>query len=222
MSKALTSAHDVPLIIYGAGGHGKVVLDIARSAGNSVSTVLDDDPEHRELSGVQVTYAPEFSWDRVIHFYFLVAVGNNSARQDIFRRLCQRGGMPKTLIHPFSAISASAEIGRGVSVSAGAVVNPGALVRDNCIINTCASVDHDCLVEEHCHLCPGVRLAGNVTVGAGTMVGTGASILPGIRVGQWCCIGAGAVVNRDLPPGVVAYGVPARIRKRRPEFLVPE
>jgi acetyltransferase-like isoleucine patch superfamily enzyme len=68
---------------------------------------------------------------------------------------------------------------------------------------------------DHVHLCPGVHLAGGVQVGSGTMIGTGVVVLPGIQIGKGCVVGAGAVVNRDLPNGVVAFGVPAKIQRGR-------
>jgi acetyltransferase-like isoleucine patch superfamily enzyme len=89
------------------------------------------------------------------------------------------------------------------------------VIGDDCIVNTSASVDHDCVVGDHVHLCPGVHLAGAVNVGSGTMIGTGAVILPVIQIGKGCVVGAGAVVNRDLPDGVIAFGVPARVQRGR-------
>jgi acetyltransferase EpsM len=202
-----------PLIVYGAGGHGKVVVDIARQAGVAVALLLDDEVTTPEFAGVKVTNSQVIDWDGLGPFSFLVAIGDNACRERIFRQLCSRGGVPRTLVHPFSSLSPNARLGAAVSVCAGAVINPGASIGDNCIINTSASIDHDCVVEEHSHICPGVRLAGNVRVGARTMIGIGASVLPGIQIGEGCRVGAGAVVNRDLPPHVVAVGVPARIRR---------
>jgi len=205
-----------PLLIYGGGGHGKVVLDLAGRAGIPVRLIIDDGPITSSISGVEVRNALQMDWASLGKFSFLVAIGDNSTRCRIFRELLERGGVPRTLIHPFTAISPAAKIGRAVSICAGAVVNPGAVIQDNCIVNTSASVDHDCVVAEHCHICPGVHLAGKVVVGTGTMIGTGASVLPGIQIGEGCRVGAGTVVNRDLPPYVVAWGVPARIRERLP------
>ena len=202
------------MIIYGAGGHGKVVIDIARTAGVLIRLVIDDAVRDSELLGITVMDAHQFRWDNLGVFEYLVAIGDNATRARLFNELRSRGGRPRSLVHPFSAISSASELGAGIAVCAGAVVNPAAVVHENCIINTGASVDHDCIVEAHCHICPGVRLAGNVTIGSMTTVGTGASVLPGVRISQGCRIGAGAVVTRDLPPFVVACGVPARVQRR--------
>jgi sugar O-acyltransferase (sialic acid O-acetyltransferase NeuD family) len=206
-----------PLVIYGAGGHGKVLADIALRCGIEIALLLDDDVSVKEICGLPVQNARTADWSGLAQFVFHVAIGDNVCRERIFNQLLKRGGMPWSLIHPFTAISPGAEVGRGVAVCAGAVINPGARIADDCIINTCASVDHDCIVQAHAHVCPGVRLAGNVQIGARTMVGVGASILPGVRIGEGCRIGAGAVVNRDVPDNVVAFGVPARVRWELPK-----
>jgi sugar O-acyltransferase (sialic acid O-acetyltransferase NeuD family) len=203
----------VPFIIYGAGGHGKVVLDIATRVGIRSCVVVDDQPENTVLAGFKVTCTVDVDWTDMHRFDFLVSIGDNATRERIFLDLRARGGAPRSLIHPFSAISSQAILGQAVLVCAGSIVNPGAILGDNCIVNTSASVDHDCVVGEHSHICPGVRLAGNVSIGARSIIGIGASVLPGVRIGEGCTIGAGSVVNRDMPPHVVAFGVPARIQR---------
>jgi len=204
-----------PLVVFGAGGHGKVVLDAALRAGMAVAMVVDDRPQTDRLLGIRVIDAATQEWRELRPFQFVVAVGENADRERIFYQLKARGGVPINIIHPGATVASSARLGRGIAVCAGAVINPGADIGLNCIVNTCASVDHDCVVGDHVHLCPGVHLAGSVTVGSGTMIGTGAVVLPGLEIGKGCVVGAGAVVNRDLPPGVVAFGVPARVQRRR-------
>ena len=75
-----------------------------------------------------------------------------------------RGGVAQTIIHPFSWISPSAQIGAGTVVFGGVVVNANSRIGENCILNTSCSVDHDGNIASHVHLCPGVRLAGNVMI----------------------------------------------------------
>lgn len=203
----------LPLLIYGAGGHSKVVFDAARSAGMTVHVLADDDDALEEAYGLRVIN-PQRDWSLLPSpFSYIVAIGDNPARTRVFEELRKRGCVPLSVLHRSAIVATGATVGDGTLLCAGAVINPGARLGINCILNTCASVDHDCLVGDHVHLCPGVRLGGDVVVGSGTMIGLGAVVLPGVKVGAECIVGAGAVVNRDIPARVVAYGNPARVRK---------
>ena len=202
-----------PFIIFGAGGHGKVALDAARAAGFSITWAIDDRTDIGELLGCPVIDTRHAEWGKLERFRFLVAVGDNVARARIVEELRAKGGRPVSVVHPSAIIAPSARLGEGTLVCSGVVVNPAAMVGEHVILNTCASVDHDCVVGDYVHLCPGVRLAGAVTVGAGTMVGLGSVVLPGLIIGEGCVVGAGSVVNRSLPSRVVAFGNPARVRR---------
>lgn len=206
-----------PLVIFGAGGHARVVIEVCRASGQSVKVILDDHPAMTTLMGAPVFREADAPWKEMPQFRFLVAVGSNTARARIFEQLLGRGGTPATAIHPFTSISPSASIGAGTVIMAGVVVNAGAIVQENCILNTGCRVDHDCQIEANVHLCPGVTLAGTVRVGRNTMIGTGSSCIPGVSVGKDVTIGAGSVVVRDIPDDVVAYGNPARPRRKLTE-----
>jgi sugar O-acyltransferase (sialic acid O-acetyltransferase NeuD family) len=204
-----------PLVIYGAGGHGRVVLDVALAGGVAVTWVLDDSPEGVSIYGVPLTRPDEFEWRPTSGSWnFLVAVGLNSKRADLYRQMNEWGGSPVNLIHPKAILTERCCLDQGIVAMAGVVVNPGARIGSNVVLNTACSVDHDCVVADHAQLCPGVHLGGNVTVGELAMVGTGASVIPGVRIGSGCTIGAGAVVTRDIPDNSVAVGVPARVVSR--------
>jgi len=202
-----------PLVVYGAGGHGKVVLDAALTAEYEVHCVIDDAPSDADLLGVKVLRAGTYKWPSARCVRFIVGVGANSVRARLFGVCVDRGIEPATICHPTSLASPRCSLGGGVFLAAGAVVMVGAVVGDNVIINTGASIDHDCHIGAHAHICPGVRLAGEVRVGEYTMIGTGASVLPGVRVGAHCVVGAGAVVNHDIPDHSVAIGLPARVTR---------
>jgi acetyltransferase EpsM len=121
-----------------------------------------------------------------------------------------------TAIHPRAIVAADVSIGAGTVIVAGSVVNPGAHIGENVIINTCASIDHECIIEDGVHICPGVRLGARVRVGRAAWIGIGATIKDRVHIGPGSLIGVGAVVLSDIPGGVVAYGVPARIVREMP------
>lgn len=199
------------LIFYGAGGHARVAIEAARAAGLKPGLVIDDKPQGKELAGTPLVAASDVKWAELGPFRFVIAIGDNATRAKLFEDLRKRGGSPQTIIHPFSCISPSATIGPGTVVFGNVVVNANSQVGDNCILNTACSVDHDGNIAAHAHLCPGVRLAGNVTIGERAMLGTGAVCIPGIKIGADVKVGAGSVVVRDLPDRCKAFGNPARV-----------
>ena len=201
------------ILLIGAGGHARVVLDAAQQAGFPVCCILDDYPQDADLLGVPVRARAEGLATLAPGQAFLVAVGDNRDRERLFVEMMSLGFKPVTVVHPKACVSPLARLERGVFLAAMAVVNPDAVIGDNSIVNTAASVDHGCQVGAHVHLCPGVRLSGRVSVGERSFLGTGCSVLPNLRIGKDVVVGAGAVVTWDLPDHCVAVGVPARVVK---------
>lgn len=199
------------LLIWGCGGHAKVVLDIARAAGVSDDFLFIDDSAPAEFMG----YAVVGTRVRLPHLAaqalsFVVAIGGNAIRAECYEE-CRRHGLSAlALVHPSAVVSPSARIGPGTVVMPRAVVNAAAEIGENCIINTGAVVEHDCLIGDHVHVSPGAVLGGGVKVGARVHVGMNAAILPGIEVGERAVVGAGAVVIKAVPAGITVVGVPAR------------
>ena len=198
------------LVIYGCGGHGKVVADIALARGMTVEGFLDD----RAIEGKRVFDFPILggpAWLEMCRSEVSVAlgIGENRARCRIYK-LCERLGVTlATLIHPTATVAASAQLGAGVVVMAQAVINPDARVANGAIINSGAIVEHDCEVGEFAHLSPKATLGGSVRIGALAHLGLAASVLPGKAVGEKTVVGAGAVVIRDIKESGTYVGVPA-------------
>lgn len=137
----------------------------------------------------------------------IVSIGVNSTRKKIVEKLnCHFG----VAIHPTAVVSPSARIGEGTVVMAGAIINAGAVIGKHCIINTGASVDHECVLGDYVHIAPRVALCGQVHVGEGTLVGVGSCVIPCIKIGSWCTVGAGTAVVRDVADGKTVLGVPGR------------
>jgi sugar O-acyltransferase (sialic acid O-acetyltransferase NeuD family) len=196
------------IVIIGAGGHGEVVLDVVRAAGqHTVVGFLDSDPatHGRMVDGVPVL-GPPTSADRS----FIVGVGDNADRKELTALLTARGLAAVTAIHPKAYVSSSAEVRPGTVVCAGAIVCAHASVGTAAIINTGAVVEHHNAIGDFVHIAPGAVLPGRVTIEEGALIGAGATLLPCIVVGAWATVGAGSVVTDDVPAGATVVGVPAR------------
>ncbi|HWQ57026.1 MAG TPA: acetyltransferase [Bryobacteraceae bacterium] len=203
------------LLVWGAGGHGKVVLDCATEM-NTFQPIAFIDDNYRDVarfcnrdvlgdSCTALTQAADLGFSD-----FVVAIGNNTTRSRCFEQALAAGFHPATIVHPRAIVSSSSRIQAGTVVMVGAIVNAGASIGHNCIINSAAVVEHDCRIEDHVHLSPGVLLGGAVTVRRFAHVGLGAIVLPGVEIGEHATVGAGAVVVDDAPAGVTVVGIPAR------------
>lgn len=195
------------LYLFGAGGHGKVILEIAEALGVKPKGFIDANPALQSLFGYPIYHRPEAVPDGP-QAAFAISIGSNSIRKHI----ADTNPLHYTsLVHPSAQLSQRLQMGEGAVVMAGVCVNSSTVIGRHVILNTLCSVDHDCVIGDYAHISPRAALGGNVHVGEGTQVGIGASVLPGIRIGKWCTIGAGAAIIRDVPDGVTVVGVPGRI-----------
>lgn len=211
---------DSRLVVLGAGGHARVVIEILEELGGwDIVGCLAPEPMVREVLGYPVLGGD----DRLAELIqagvrsAIVAVGDNRLRRKIAQRALELGVELVTAVSPSAKVSSRATLGEGVVVAPGAVINTGARLGDGVIVNTGATVDHGCQVGPYAHIAPGCHLAGDVLVGEGSLLGIGACVLPRIRIGSWAVVGAGAVVHRDVPEASTVVGVPARLLSRKAE-----
>lgn len=194
------------LLIVGAGGHAKVVVDAARAARIDIAGVIGEPDGRTDLLGIRISESAQ----RITADAFIIAVGDNRVRAELFETYRAAGMHPAVVVHPSAVISAGVEIGGGTFVAAGVVVNVDACIGENVILNTACAVDHDCHIGDHAHIGPRSGLCGGVTVGTGVLVGVGCSVIPTRSVGDWAVVGAGSAVVRDVPANSLYAGVPAR------------
>jgi len=196
-------------ILFGAGEQGAVAAEVIESSGNELLYFVDQDQSIKTKIGYDVFHKDQNNLS-VENCHFIISIGNNSLRKKISSEIDLNYGK---IIHPSSIISKRATINEGSVIMPGVCVNTLAVIGKHCILNTNCSIDHDCIIGDFVHVSPGATLGGRVNIGEGTQIGIGASILPGINIGKWCIIGAGAVVTKNIPDGVTAVGVPAKIIK---------
>jgi sugar O-acyltransferase (sialic acid O-acetyltransferase NeuD family) len=182
------------MIIYGAGGHAKVVIDCLENMQQPVELVIDDDINKASVlnypvrQGYDHTMLPESP--------MIIAVGNNEVRKGIAEVIRHKAGIA---IHPLASVSPHATVETGTVIFNAAIVQAHAVVGHHAIINSSAIVEHDCRVGDFAHVAPHVTLCGEVTVGEGALIGAGAVVLPGVTIGRWSTVGAGCIVKHDVP-----------------------
>jgi UDP-perosamine 4-acetyltransferase len=206
----------LPVIVLGAGGHAKVLIEALLQSGKVITGIVDPDPT---LLGAEISGVPVLGGDEAVSAFpsseiqlvnGLGSVGLPFKRQQLFERFKGLGYIFATVVHPSAVIASDVVPGEGAQIMAGAVIQPGSSIGINSIINTRASVDHDCIIGDHVHIAPGVTLSGGVSVETGSHIGTGATVIQGVSVGRGCLVAAGAVVTKVLVEGAKVRGVPAR------------
>ncbi|HOW70257.1 MAG TPA: acetyltransferase [Phycisphaerae bacterium] len=221
----LTPGTPKPLdcVIVGAGGHGRVVLDILLSARQyRVIGFLDSNPalHGRHMDGFPVLGDLSSLADLRAQGLggAIVAIGDNGARRSFAERIEQAGVELINAVHPTAHLARNVRIGRNVVVAAGALVSAHCQIGDSVVLNTGCIVDHESMIGTAVHVCPGARLAGRVTVEAGAFVGIGSTVLQCLRIGCEAVIGGGAVVINDVEPMTTVVGVPARVVHAAPGY----
>lgn len=208
-----------PVIVLGAGGHAKVVIDLLLKLGRTVVAAVEPTPtQARQLLGVPVEDEEIVSAQRPDEIDLALGIGmpterpieGLAARSAVAERFRTRGYRFPPLVHSSAVLGVQCTLGEGAQVMAGAVLQPSCSIEAFVIVNTGARVDHDCVLGEGCHVAPGATLGGNVRVGAGALVGIGAAVRQGVTIGARALIGGGAMVAADVPADVRRVGVPAR------------
>lgn len=201
------------LIIFGAGGHGHVVADIATEVGYSEIVFVDEIyPVSGAQSGWPIVAASVTKDMKSSHI--VVAIGNNINRMKHVKCLISDGFTLPILIHPTAYVSPQAILGAGCVVMPQAAVNARAVTGIAVIINTGSTVDHDCNIADGVHICPGAHIAGNVKIGTGSQIGIGSAVRERITIGNNVIVAAGAAVVTDASDNVLMAGVPAKPRDR--------
>ena len=209
------------LLIIGAGGHAKVVLETAISMNLYDEFAFIDDCFMKGSEDLFVSKWPIIGntkdiSNKVIKDKFnfaLVAIGNNERRVDLLNKLKKNDFKVPSLIHPSATISPSSNINEGCVIFAKSVIQAEVNIGFGVIINTSCSIDHECIIEECAHICPGAHLAGRVSIGQLSTVGIGASVIQDIKIGDQVFIGAGSAVINNIEDKMTVAGVPAKLIK---------
>ncbi len=187
------------LLIIGAGGHGRSVLEAVAAVGEfTVVGFLDDAfPGLERIWEIPVLgKVADLARFCGAADYAFIAIGNNALRQRITVQLREAGFMPATVVHPRAIVSPSAIIGAGSGVMAGAIVGTEAVLGEGAIVNCAAVVDHHCRVGDFGHLGVNTAMAGGAILGAGAWMQAGSALGYGVEIEAWHVLLPGEAVGR--------------------------
>ncbi len=197
-----------PVIIIGAGGHARVLLDTLSQVSCTIlgftslclqRNITSDAFFELPLLGTDeqvFSYPPETIY--LVNGLGMVPGSGFLRRRDIYHKFKHKGYTFANIVHPSAVLAANVTLLEGAQIMAGAVIQTGTVIGENCIINTRTAVDHDVMIGSHVHLAPGTTVCGNVTIGDGTFVGAGSTIVQGIEIGANCIIRAGSVIKHKF------------------------
>lgn len=206
------------VVIIGAGGFGREVLDIVDAiAADGVDLepigFVDDgevNPDVLARLGAEVLGGAGVLADLPRGTRYVVAVGSAPVRRLLVGRAEEAGLTPITLVHPSATQGRDVEIGTGSIICAGVRMTTNIRIGMHCHVNLNSTIGHDSVLDDFVSINPLVAISGNVRVCEDTMLGTGSAVLQGLAVGPGVAVGGGAVVVKDVQPGQTVVGIPAK------------
>ncbi|WP_214694237.1 MULTISPECIES: acetyltransferase [unclassified Exiguobacterium] len=208
------------IVIFGAGGHAQVLIDLLELIGiYRIAGIYDDSPN---LIGKMIYGYPVLGviGSNIMIRKGIIGIGDNVQRSIVAQKILDKASDFEFIsaVHPSAIIGKNVTIGPGVAVMAGSVINSNTVLEAHNVVNTMSSVDHNCHLAPFSSVAPGAHLGGNVRLNERSFVGMGATVIHNILIESDTVVGAGATVVKDLPSGIIAYGTPASIQKNRTPY----
>lgn len=202
------------LIVIGAGGYAKSVVDSVDFCLYEIKGFIDDYKDDEEHLGYPILGKNLDCVKNPEGFFYFVAIGNNEKRTKWYKELKSKNLQIINIIDSSAMVSDYAKFGKGCFIGKMAIVNSKAVIGDNCIINTKALVEHGCHIESHVNISTNTVLNGDVCVGEMSFVGSGSIVNGQITIGENVTIGSGSVVINDVEDDTTVVGVPAKVIKK--------
>lgn len=213
------------LVVVGAGGFGREVLDVVDAVNASaadpvwtIAGVVDDRPTEANLAHLRTRGVAHLGTtsdlvdgdraDRPTHY--VVGIGNPTVRRAIVERLDAAGLSPAALVHPSVTHGFDVELGPGSILCAGVRLTTHIRIGRHVHLNLNATVGHDTTIGDYVSVNPLSSISGDCVIEDEVLIGVAGVVLNGLRVGRSSVVGGSACVVKDVPPGVVVKGIPAR------------
>lgn len=204
------------LVIVGAGGHARIVLNIfLKNNEYNIIEIIDTYKkyENEKINGIEIKKVDTIKkyLETKKEKYIFLAIGDNIKRKTIYQDLKSYNFKFANCIHSSALIETNVNIGENTFIGAGSILGADVEIKDNVIINNGVIICHETVVGKHSHIAPGTNIAGRVSIGEKTFVGIGSDIVDKLKIGNNVTIGAGSVVLNDIDNNKKVAGVPARI-----------
>ena len=209
------------LVIYGAGGMGREILELVRASDptrekwNFIGFIDDGIPVNTSLGDAAVLGGVSWLSRACSSIGVIMGLADPIVKSELYSVLSQN---PKVefpvVVHPWAYVESTASLSPGTVVSSFCFVAVDAFMGVCSFLNVASQVGHDSVVGDFCSIMPSVNISGNVTIGPRTLVGVGSKILQGLRIGSGATVGIGSVVLNDVPDGCTVMGYPARVVKK--------
>jgi len=205
-----------PIVILGAGGFGREVLDVIEAINLverkwSFAGFLDDgDPDEELLAQRKAKHLGPIDVLANLDVEYVIGIGSSEARARIDSVIAATGLNAAILVHPSATVGSEDVIGAGTIVCAHASITTHVTMGRHVQVNPGCTIGHDAVLEDFVTVLPGAAISGNVVLRKGATVGARAVVLQGLEIGEGATLGAGAVVTESVRNGSTVVGVPAR------------
>lgn len=202
------------LILIGAGGYAKSVLDSVDYFNYKFEGFIDEFSESPEHLGFPILAHSVEELENNKKYVYFIAIGNNEKRKIWYDRLTEKKLRIINVVDKSAIVSRRASIGTGCFIGKMAIVNSKAIIGNDCIINTKALVEHGCALKDHVNMSTNSVVNGDVIIGEGSFIGSCSVTIGQLNIGKWSTVGAGAVVVHNVDDNVTVAGVPAKVLKK--------
>tara|TARA_B100000989_G_scaffold298165_1_gene286387 strand:+ start:375 stop:980 length:606 start_codon:yes stop_codon:yes gene_type:complete len=194
------------IAIIGAGKHAMMLKQLIVSQGYRFVGFFDE-KKNKNKNKFILGNLTDLSLNNKKIDFLLLGLGDNSLRGYIFDKLKKKNYKFLTFVHSSVKVCKSAKIKEGSVVLMGAIINSNSVIDEACIINSGSIIEHDCHIKFSSHICPGVYLAGNVSVGKYSMIGIGSRVIQNIKILDKVIVGAGSIVLKNINKSLIVKGI---------------